>query len=1014
MRVSETPEKCEELDLLKQLVLYGEGKSSWRQAAPLGDNERAECKRLHTALVSITDQLFRPMLNRVNSREMKTFTMHDSRHGLKVAHLMWNIMDEPRRLRLTPPEIAMLVISAHLHDLGMGISEEERTERLSDESDLWLKIDVAAAYKRTLDDLSTRILAGVASDKGRSQAISQVAEAQDALLCTDLRERHATALRYQELIESFRELHRVDVHKVPSIDEALHFYGDSFEGRLIDICVSHNEDASSLLGSRLDNRRELRFPLSYTVGTCQADLKFVAAALRIADILDFDRERVPAVLYHYLLPRSPDPARNISVREWQKHMTISNWEFSKERLIFRGHSTNPVAHHAVVEFCKTIEVELKRTRAVFSDGEWFFGLGDRVDTEIHAEGFTYLPYRFHLQEEKIFSLLMGRGIYDNPLDGIRELLQNSVDSCQLRDSLLRAYQPSVEPKTDNRITISYHESDPNGEGAKLIIQDSGTGMDRWIIENYFLKVGESYYQSSDFLRTNAILWSKQVVFAPVSEFGIGFISCFMLSEHIEVETAMKHSPRQDSTRRILDIDGLGQLIRVTEFSNDGYEAFEGTKIVLHLKDGNEANATTRWNDIIGYIQRVCVDLPYSLILRCCDFEGRPLTQEEVVPKGLLCNLPPEIEAAAIKFKVGSHDKQLEGEVAIFRFSEISEIQKNDVDKNKFSIAENRISGYSGESRSELIRGGFSLGPVPGLPSYVGFISASTGVVRINALKEPCAHLPRTNLARTRLVENEVSIGDMIIRSWLEPLIAEPDNVEKFGLGVLMLDTRRQTRRHRGRTERNISGHSRLGDAMWLEQYSAFNVYRAARAIWRLDLSRNGNEEDRISSWENGNGDSLYLGVFSEYLHRSLLELVLPFVCKLQVGESDSRYAAPPIKEWEEVLSANRSFISKPLQWEDFADYRSPINHLLYFDCTNTSFMASQYKDQLSIFSSEQLSFLRSCFHKVIEGKSHSYRTTLTNNEISLLRQVADLLPDAMIGGTSLRGVKLRSFQPDLS
>lgn len=740
----------------------------------------------------------------------------------------------------------------------------------------------------------------------------------------------------------------------------------------------------------------------------------VAAALRIADILDFDRERVPAVLYHYLLPRSPEPARNISVREWQKHMTISNWEFSKERLIFRGHSTNPVAHHAVVEFCKVIEVELKRTRAVFRDEEWLFELGDRVDTEIHANGFTYLPYRFHLQEEKIFSILMGRGIYDTPLDSIRELLQNSVDSCQLRDALLRAYQPSVEPNTNNRITISYHEGDSNGEGQKLTIQDSGTGMDRWIIENYFLKVGESYYQSSEFLRANAILWDKQVAFAPVSEFGIGFISCFMLSDHIVVETAMKYSPRQDTTRRILDIDGIGRLIRVTEFANDGYEAFEGTKVVLHLKGDDETNTTARWSDIFDYVRRVCIDLPYSLILRCCDYEGRPLTQEEVTPRGLLCDLPPEIEAAATKFNIGSHDQSLEGEVVLFRFNEISEFQKKDADRNKFSIAEDGVCGYSGEARSELIRGGFSLGRIPGLPSYVGFISASTGVVRINAARRPDARLPKTNLARTKLVENEASVGDMILRSWLEPLIAEPDNVEKFGLGVLLLDTRRHTREPGGHIGLNTSDRYRLAGAKWLEQYSAFNVYRVAKAIWKLDLTPRGSGAEKIAAWENGDENGLHLGVFSDYLHRSLLELVLPLVCKLQIGRQDRRYAASPIEEWVELLSGNRSFISNPIKWENFADYLPPIDHLLYFECSGSSFMASKYSDQLSKFSGKQVESLRSCFNKLIAGKSRGYKPRLTNIETALLRQVADLLPDAMIGGISLPGVKLGSFLPDHS
>jgi hypothetical protein len=92
-------------------------------------------------------------MDRVTAREMQGFTMHDRSHGMKVAHLMWHLLRPDRRSRLAPAEIALLVISAHFHDLGMGLSEQERNARLPPESDIWDRIDPRSAYSKALSGL---------------------------------------------------------------------------------------------------------------------------------------------------------------------------------------------------------------------------------------------------------------------------------------------------------------------------------------------------------------------------------------------------------------------------------------------------------------------------------------------------------------------------------------------------------------------------------------------------------------------------------------------------------------------------------------------------------------------------------------------------------------------------------------------------------------------------------------------------------------------------------------------
>src|ERR1044072_1422492 len=142
MQVPETPESIEHLDLMKRLKSYAEGQSTWQEdGSEPGPDARRACLSLYNFLVQFVEKILAPLLDRVTSREIETYTMHDHPHGLKVAHLMWHILTPSKRERLTPPEIGLLVCSAHLHDLGMGLSPEEREARLDPASDLWDRLE---------------------------------------------------------------------------------------------------------------------------------------------------------------------------------------------------------------------------------------------------------------------------------------------------------------------------------------------------------------------------------------------------------------------------------------------------------------------------------------------------------------------------------------------------------------------------------------------------------------------------------------------------------------------------------------------------------------------------------------------------------------------------------------------------------------------------------------------------------------------------------------------------------
>jgi len=89
MQVPETPLTVVELDLMKRLAAYADGRATWLQhGTNVGERARLACAFLHKSVIQLIDQALGPLLDRIGAREMETFTLHDRAHGRKVAHLM--------------------------------------------------------------------------------------------------------------------------------------------------------------------------------------------------------------------------------------------------------------------------------------------------------------------------------------------------------------------------------------------------------------------------------------------------------------------------------------------------------------------------------------------------------------------------------------------------------------------------------------------------------------------------------------------------------------------------------------------------------------------------------------------------------------------------------------------------------------------------------------------------------------------------------------------------------------
>ena len=283
----------------------------------------------------------------------------------------------------------------------------------------------------------------------------------------------------------------------------------------------------------------------------------LSAFLRIADELDLDFERAPPIIYDHIPPRDP-----ISKEEWEKHLSISGVTLIPKNLTIKASAVckNQKIHRALKRLETKIDRELEDLpNHLHQYREFRRDLPRRFLMEIEPEGYKPYDFKFTLRERKIFDLLMGEKLYKRKEECLRELLKNSVDACKYKRELLKKQRMSYDPKIIFELTPAKD---------KIIVTDSGVGMDEDIIERYFTKIGECFYESSEFLE-------KDVSFTPVSELGIGFLSCFMIANKIVIETKT-----DDSNPLLIEIDDVSNFF----FVREGKRKETGTTVTLFLKD----------------------------------------------------------------------------------------------------------------------------------------------------------------------------------------------------------------------------------------------------------------------------------------------------------------------------------------------------------------------------------------------------------------------------------------------
>lgn len=171
-----------------------------------------------------------------------------------------------------------------------------------------------------------------------------------------------------------------------------------------------------------------------------------------------------------------------------------------------------------------------------------------------------MEYRFQVNLGGIIDLLSNH-TYSSPQVFIRELLQNGVDAILARSYLDPGYRGEM-----------HIELPPQGDDQRpvLVFRDNGIGLTEEEIHLFLATIGQTSKRDDSLLQRNGF----------IGQFGVGLLSCFVVSDEVLVNT---RSAKDDSQT----IEWRGRADGTYSLAVLDKPMEPGTEVRLHCKNGTE-------------------------------------------------------------------------------------------------------------------------------------------------------------------------------------------------------------------------------------------------------------------------------------------------------------------------------------------------------------------------------------------------------------------------------------------
>lgn len=492
------------------------------------------------------------MLNHIGRDGLfSEYTKHDISHVDGMLNLLCEIIVEETSVIMTPSDWMMVVLGVYFHDLGMIITQDEFDHRMDDED--------FVEYLNGVDKKSYESL----KDDNRDKAIYQ----------DYVRIHHGD--RVYNWISSIGDTYD-DKNPIDTLlFKLLSAIDSKFRHDLARLCKSHQENLSDMF-----NNEDADIHYNQDKNS-KVNLLFCAAVLRTADILHVTSERTPDVDFLLISPKNA-----YSRREWVKQRAVhcilpkperdkdGNVDPSIKAHLFevRAEFKDDDAYLHFNQYLDYAEKELVETNRICRESsrknlDKYFFPWDGIDRgKIQTIEFSANKLKFELDKDNVLKLLTGHTLYSNASVVLRELAQNSIDAVRLMTRGSKESSKVYEPK----VRISW-----DSNKRELRISDNGVGMDEKIIRSYLFRVGVSNYHSDEFRKENPDFHS-------ISRFGIGILTCFMVSDEIDITTC-HHKERKVHLVKIRQLEGE-YILRHDGPKSEILEEKHGTTFCLKLRD----------------------------------------------------------------------------------------------------------------------------------------------------------------------------------------------------------------------------------------------------------------------------------------------------------------------------------------------------------------------------------------------------------------------------------------------
>ena len=494
-------------------------------------------------LVSIRTKL-ESILNNIGRNGLfSEYTKHDISHVDGVLRLIDHIIPATTASKLTDAEWMLIVLSVYFHDFGLLVTEDEFNARNDN-----------PGFDKYVKEHNLKL-----GDEKKERKYYE----------NFVRVHHG-----ERIYDWIMGMKTDESTPCQLLNEMIGQLSEGFLESLALICRSHQED-------ELPDKLFITDKQFAQDDTARANLLYCAVVVRTGDLLHINSERTPLIDYKIINPQDPK-----SQVEWLKQRAIQSVLPRREKpteelrnavvpqhvFEIQGKFKKPDAYFEFCEYCKYASKQLKISRQWClnnhpeGDNPYEFPWDDIDVSRVETVDFHREKLSFEVDKENILKLLTGHTLYNNSTVVIRELIQNALDAgrCQSAQSKRGdTYRPKVEIHWDSNKRL-------------LSVSDNGTGMTLDTIKNYLLKVGVSRYQSEEFK-------NEFPTFHSISRFGIGLLTCFMISDDIDIFTIEK---REKICRHLMIRNLVGEYL-ICE--NDGAERImeeeHGTTVELRVRSG---------------------------------------------------------------------------------------------------------------------------------------------------------------------------------------------------------------------------------------------------------------------------------------------------------------------------------------------------------------------------------------------------------------------------------------------